>query len=100
MNTELIDYLKTLAKREVFMVSVANMFFSIMILICGTISLTMGATTLLYTIMFACATAILGLNSYKCFRRGSKNGWAFAVLCAGFLAVTGICLYSLINGGA
>ena len=99
MNTEIIDYLKTLAKREFFFVSVADLFFSIMILICGTISLTMGATALLYTMMFACATCILGLNSYKCFKRGSKNGWVFAVLAVAFLGVTVICGYSLITGG-
>lgn len=100
MNTELFDYLKTLAKREFFLISVADMFFSIMILICGTISLTMGATSLLYSIMFACATCILGLNSYKCLKRGSKNGWVFAVLALAFLAVTVICMYSLITGEA
>ena len=96
MNTEIFDYLKTLAKKEFFIVSLADVFFSLVILICGTISLTMGATTLLYTIMFACATAILGLNSYKCFRRGSKNGWAFAILAVMFAAITGICIYALI----
>ena len=99
MNTELFDYLKTLAKREFFFVSVADLFFSIMILICGTISLLTGATVLLYTVMFACATCILGLNSYKCFRRGSKNGWVFTILAAAFLAVTVICAYSLATGG-
>ena len=100
MNTEILDYLKTLAKREFFLVSVADLFFSIMIILCSIISLTMGATTLLYTIMFACATAILALNSYKCFKRGSKNGWVFAIIGLAFLAVTVICMYSLITGGA
>ena len=100
MNTELIDYLKTLAKREFFFISVADLFFSIMIIFCATISLRTGATVPLYTMMFACATAILGLNSYKCCKRGSKNGWVFAILCLGFAAVTGICVYSLFIGGA
>ena len=98
MNTELIDYIKTLAKREFFFVSVADMFFSFVIIICGTISLVTGASTLLYTIMFTCATALLGLNSYKCFRRGSKNGWVFAALGVGFATITGICIYALIGG--
>ena len=98
MNTELIDYLKTLAKREFFLISVADLFFSIMIIISSIVSLRTGGTVILYTIMFACATAILGLNSYKCFKRGSKNGWVFAVFCLGFAAVTGICLSSLIGG--
>ena len=98
MNTEILDYLKTLAKREFFLVSVADLFFSIMIILCSIISLTMGATTLLYTIMFACATAILALNSYKCFKRGSKNGWVFAVLCALFAGITGICIYAVAGG--
>jgi len=74
------------------------MIFSVVIIICGAISLATGATTLLYTIMFACATALLGLNSYKCFKRGSKNGWVFAVLGVVFATVTGICIYALIGG--
>jgi len=98
MNTELIDYLKTLAKREFFFVSVVDMILSIVIIVCGTISLGMGASTLLYTIMFACATALLGLNSYKCFKRGSKNGIVFAVMGVAFATITGICVYALIGG--
>lgn len=99
MNTEIIDYLKTLARREFFMISVADLFFSIAIIVSGVISLTTGATPLLYTVMFACAGAILALNSYKCFKRRSKNGPVFAVLALLFVAVTGICLYSLMHGG-
>ena len=98
MNTEIIDYLRTLAKREFFFVSVANMIFSTAIIICGIISLRTGATTLLYAIMFACATIVLGLNSYKCFKRGSKNGWVFAILCTAFAAITAICIYGVIGG--
>ncbi len=98
MNTELIDYLKTLAKREFFFISVADLFFSIMIIFCATISLRTGATVPLYTMMFACATAILGLNSYKCFKRGSKNGWVFAIFGVAFATITGICIYALIGG--
>ena len=98
MNTELIDYLKTLAKREFFFVSVTDMILSIVIIVCGTISLATGASTLLYTIIFACATALLGLNAYKCFKRGSKNGWVFAILCTAFAALTAICVYGVIGG--
>ena len=98
MNTEIIDYLKTLSKREFFYASLADLVFSITIIICGVISLRTGASTLLYTIMFACATALLGFNSYKCFRRGSKNGWVFAVIGVAFATITGICVYALIGG--
>lgn len=98
MNTELIDYLKTLAKREFFFVSLADIVFSTIIIICGIISLRTGATTLLYTIMFACATTLLGFNSYRCFKRGSKNGWVFAIIGVGFATITGICIYALIGG--
>lgn len=98
MNTELIDYLKTLAKREFFFISVFDMLFSIVIIVCGCISLYSGANTLLYAIMFSCATALLGCNSYKCFKRGSKNGWVFAALAVIFAAITGICMYALIGG--
>ena len=96
MNTEIFDYLKTLAKKEFFIVSLADVFFSLVIIICGLISLSTGATTLLYTLMFASATALLGFNSYRCFKRGSKNGWAFAILTVMFAAITGICIYALI----
>ena len=98
MNTELFDYLKTLSKTEYFYVTVTNMLCSIVIIVCGVITLTTGAGTLLYTIMFACATILLGLNSYKCFKRGSKNGWVFAVIGVGFATLTGICVYALIGG--
>ena len=98
MNTELIDYLKTLAKREFLFVSLADIVFSTIIIICGIISLRTGATTLLYAIMFACATTLLGFNSYRCFKRGSKNGWVFAVIGVAFAAITGICIYALIGG--
>lgn len=98
MNTELIDYLKTLSKREFFIISVVDMIFSLVIIICGCISLYSGANTLLYTIMFSCATTLLACNSYKCFKRGSKNGWVFAALGVVFAAITGICIYALIGG--
>lgn len=98
MNTEIIDYLKTLAKREFFFVSLADMFFSLTIIVCGVITLRTGATTLLYAIMFACATAIMWLNSYKCFKRESKNGAVFAVIGLAFATITAICLYALIQG--
>ena len=98
MNTELIDYLKTLAKRELFFVSVIDLFLSTVIIVCGVITLRTGATTLMYAIMFACATMLLALNSYKCFKRESKNGWVFAVLAVLFALITGICIYALIGG--
>ena len=98
MNTEIIDYIRTLSKKEFFFVSLADLVLSVTILICGFISLRYGASTLLYMIMFACATALLAFNSYKCFKRGSKNGWVFAVLCVAFAAITGICVYALIGG--
>ncbi|MBO4265634.1 MAG: hypothetical protein J5910_00415 [Lachnospiraceae bacterium] len=96
MNTEIFDYIRTLARKEFFIVSLADVFFSLVIIICGLISLSTGATTLLYTLMFASATALLGFNSYRCFKRGSRNGWAFAILAVMFAAITGICIYALI----
>ncbi len=98
MNTEIIDYLKTLAKRELFFVSVADLLLSTVIIVCGVITLRTGATTVMYAIMFACATMLLALNSYKCFKRGSKNGWVFAALAVVFAGITGICVYALIGG--
>ena len=98
MNTEIFDYLKTLAKREFFFVSVTNLFCSLTIIVCGVISLRTGSGTLLYTIMFACATVIMWLNCYKCFKRESKNGIVFAVIGLAFATITGICAYALIGG--
>ncbi|MCR5686503.1 MAG: hypothetical protein K6G58_00520 [Lachnospiraceae bacterium] len=98
MNTEIIDYLKTLAKKEFFFVNLADMLFSAVIIICGIISLRTGATMVLYTIMFACAAALLGMNSYKCFRRRSKNGWVFAVLAAAFAALAAFGIYAVVGG--
>ncbi len=98
MNTELFDYLKTLSKREFFYVSLADVVFSMIIIVCGIISLRTGATILLYAIMFASATAMLVANSYKGLKSGSKNGWVFAILAAAFAALTGICVYGVIGG--
>ncbi len=98
MNTEIIDYLKTLAKRELFFVSVANLFLSAVIIVCGIFTFRSGASTLMYAVMFACATMVLALNSYKCFRRGSKNGPVFAALAVLLALITGICLYALFGG--
>ena len=90
MNTEIIDYIKTLSKKEFFYVSLANLVFSITILVCGVISLSgmSGNDKVLQVIMFSCATALLALNSYKCFKRGSKNGIIFAILSVVFAAIT------------
>ena len=98
MNTEVIDYLKTLSKKEFFFVNLADMLFSVVIIVCGVISLRTGANTLLYTIMFGCATGLLALNCYKCFKRGSKNGWVFAVATLLFATITAICITALIGG--
>ena len=98
MNTEIIDYIRTLAKREFFFVSLADVVFSTVIIVCGIISLRTGPTTLLYTIMFACATALMGFNSYRCIKRGSKNGLVFVFIGVIFLGITGICVYALIKG--
>lgn len=98
MNTELFDYIKALSKTEFFYVSLADLVLSAVIIICGIISLTTGASSLLYAIMFACATVLLGLNAYKCFKRGSKNGMVFTVLSAGFAFVTAICIYGVFIG--
>ena len=95
MNTELFDYIKALSKTEFFFVSVADLILSTIIIICGIISLTTGASSVLYAIMFACATVLLGLNSYKCFKRKSKNGIVFVVLATGFAFVTAICIYGV-----
>ena len=98
MNTELFDYIKALSKTEFFYVSLADILFSTVIIVCGIISLSSGASMPLYTIMFACAAALLGFNSYKCFKRKSKNGWVFAILGGGFAVVTFLCIYALIRG--
>lgn len=98
MNTELVDYIKTLSKKEFFFVSLIDMILSIVVIVCGIISIRTGANTLLYTIMFACATVLLALNAYKCFKRGSKNGMVFAVVSVMFATITGICVYALIGG--
>ena len=98
MNTELIDYIKTLAKKEFFFVSFAEILFSLVILVCGVITLRAEPSTLLYTIMFASATVLLGLNSYRCYKRGTKNVWFFAAAGVIFAAITGICVYALIGG--
>ena len=96
MNTEIIDYLKELAKKEFFAINFINTALSIVIIICAIISLRTGATDVLYTIMFSMATVLLGTNSYKCFKRGYKSGWAFAVIGVIFLGISALCIVSLV----
>lgn len=96
MNTEIIDYIRELAKKEFFIVNFLNTVFGVVIIICSVISLRTGATDVLYTIMFSSATLLLGTNSYKCFKRGSKNGWVFAAIGVIFLGMTALCIVSLV----
>lgn len=98
MNTEIFDYIKALSKKEFFFVNFFNCVFSATIIVCGFISVRYEATMELYATMFASATLILTLNSYKCFKRGSKNGWVFAVLAVAFLAITAIAVYACLGG--
>lgn len=98
MNTEIFDYIKELSKKEFFFVNLIDSILGIVIIISSIVSLKTGASILIYTIMFACATLLLGLNSYKCFKRHSKNGWIFAVLSVIFLFVTALCITSLVIG--
>lgn len=99
MNTEIFDYLKTLSKKDFFFVNFTNVLLSAVIIIAAIVSLNSGATILIYAIMFGSSTLMLALNSYKCFKRKSKNGWAFAVLAGAFAVITGIAIFALIRGG-
>jgi len=98
MNTEIFDYLKTLSKKEFFLINAANSCLGIVILVAGIISFRQGATMLLYAVMFISATLMLGLNSYKCFKRKSKNGWVFAIIGIVFLAISLLTVYCLFKG--
>ena len=98
MNTEIFDYLKALSKKEFFYANFFSCLFSAVILVCGFFSVKNGATMRLYAVMFASATLILMINSYKCFRRKSKNGIVFLVFGLFFLAITGIAVYALLGG--
>lgn len=98
MNTEIFDYLKALSKKEFFFVNFFNCIFSAVIIVCGFISIRNGATMQLYAAMFASATLIFGSNSYKCFKRGSKNGWVFVIFAIAFLAITSIAIYACMGG--
>ena len=97
MNTEIIDYIRSLSKKEFFYVSVADLIFSITILVCGFIAFQYGSSLYTHMIMFGCATALMGCNSYKCFKRGSKNGWVFAGLGVVFAATTAMSIYFIVN---
>lgn len=99
MNTEIFDYLKTLSKKEFFFVNFSNVVLSLVIIISAIITLNSGATIMIYAIMFGSSTLLLTLNSYKCFKRKSKNGWVFAVLAVAFAVITGIAIIALAKGG-
>lgn len=97
MNTEIFDYFKALSKKEFFFVNAADTILGLVIIISAIISFRQGATMTLYAIMFSCATVMLGLNSYKCFKRKSKNGWVFAILCFAFLLVSLLAVYCVVK---
>lgn len=99
MNTEIFDYLKTLSKKEYFYINFFNSIFGIIIIVSAIIFFRQGASMLQYAIMFGSATMMLGLNSYKCFKRKSKNGWVFLIMCLVFLAITGLAVYCTITVG-
>lgn len=98
MNTEILDYIKELSKKEFFVLNVVNTVLSIVIILIASITLKSGNTSLSYAIMFFCATALLATNSYKCFKRSSKNGWVLGFFSVLFFAFAIICLYYTITG--
>lgn len=99
MNTEIFDYLKALSKKEFYYANFFSSACSIIILIAGIISITEGASSMLYTIMFGCASVVLWINAYKCFRRGSKSAWFFALVGLFMCALTAIFIYVLVSNG-
>lgn len=99
MNTEIFDYLKALSKKDFFFANFFSSVLSVIIIIAGLISVTSGTSILLYTIMFGCATCVLVLNAYKCYKRGSKNGVVFAIAALVMGAITVIGLIAMANGG-
>ena len=98
MNTEIFDYLKALSKKEFFFVNLIDSLLGIGIIVAAVISMRNGATMPLYAAMFAMATVMLILNSYKCFKRKSKNGWVFALMGVIFLGITGLAVYCVFKG--
>lgn len=97
MNTEIFDYFKAISKKENFFINFLCTCFSVAIIILGFISLLNGASVMLYTLMFGCATIVLWLNAFKFIKNGSKNGWVLAVMGLVLCAFTAMGVYTLMQ---
>lgn len=97
MNTEIFDYLKALSKKENFFANFLTTVCSIVVIVAGAISLISGASEMLYTIMFACASVIMIINSVRSIKRGEKSGYFFAIVALFLLAVTAVFVYALMK---
>lgn len=98
MNTELFEYLKELSKKEFFALNGINTVLSVAIILIAIVSLFSGRTSLSYSAMFSCAAVLLATNSYKCFKRESKNGGVLAFFSLAFLINAIVCIYYTVTG--
>lgn len=99
MNTEIFDYIKALSKKEFFWSNFFSSVLSVVIIVAGAVSLYKGTSIKLYTIMFASATLVMLFNTYKSYKRGSKNGVIFVIMSVIMGGFTLLGLYAMFKGG-
>lgn len=98
MNNEFFEYIKELSKKEFFVLNVINTILSLVIILVAILGLGSESKGLMYSIMYSAAGALLATNSYKCFKRGSKNGWVLAFVAFVFITFAVLCFAMVITG--
>lgn len=98
MNNEIFEYVKELSRKEFFVVNVINTVLSLVIILVAILCLRFETKGLLHAIMYFSAGALLATNSYKCFKRGSRNGWALVFIALVFITFAVLCLTTVLTG--
>lgn len=97
MNNEIFEYVKELSRKEFFVVNVINTVLSLVIILVAILGLRFESKGLLYSIMFSATGVLLATNSYKCFKRGSKNGGVLAFMALVFIVFAVLCAAKVIT---
>lgn len=96
MKNENLDYLKSMSKKEFFVVDVINAVLGLVILVMGVISIANQPTVLSYAIMFGAGAIILFLNVFKSFKKKSSMGFVYLILGLVFGAISVMSIMTLI----
>ena len=98
-STGRFDYYKTVAKEEFFFANLIIIVCSVLAIICGLFLIIYGANNLFYTVMFGCASMVMGMNALKGQMRKNGYGQVFSIISILLLVIAGYFLYMIISVG-